>query len=159
MPNAHGGYRKPTHSAPVSGPGALSKRTDGQVQAAPTGMAYGDHQALMAQESTAPMSADPSTPTPNIPAPQRAAASAPGGAPAQPRQPITPIGAPSQRPNEPVTAGVDIGTGPGSEVLPMQHTGAFQAAGPMTQMLGQLSASDQSGVLSTLLQFARSQGA
>lgn len=155
MANGHGGYRKPTHSAPVSGPGALSKRTDGQVKAAPTGMAYGDHQQLMAQESTAPMSANPSTPTPNISAPQ----SAPGGAPAQPGPPLVPLGAPSQRPNEPVTHGVDIGAGAGSEVLPMQHTGAFQAAGPMTQMLGQLSASDQSGVLSTLLQFARSQGA
>lgn len=154
MPNGHGGYRKPTHSAPVSGPGALSRRTDGQVKAVPTGMAYGDHQALMQQESTAPMSADPSTPTPNIPAPAGGS-----GAPAQAGPPLVPIGAPSQRPNEPVTHGADIGPGAGPEVLPMQHTDSYQQSGPMTQMLGQLSASDQSGVLSTLLQFARSQGA
>lgn len=158
MANGHGGLRRPANPAPASGPGRLSRRTDGgpgQKLMAPTGMDYGQHSALMDQERTAAMSQQDSVPTPNIPAP----ASAAGGAPAGPGRPIVPIGAPSQRPDEVITHGTDIGAGAGSEVLPMQHTGSFQAAGPMTQMLGRLSASDQSGVLSTLLQFARSQGA
>ena len=29
MANGRGGYRQPSNPAPVSGPGALSKRTDG----------------------------------------------------------------------------------------------------------------------------------
>lgn len=32
--------------------------------------------------------------------------------------PMTPLGAPSTRPGEPVTAGLDIGAGPGSDSLP-----------------------------------------
>ena len=31
MAEAHGGYRQPSSPAPVSGPGALSKRTDGNA--------------------------------------------------------------------------------------------------------------------------------
>lgn len=31
MANGHGGYRQPTNPAPVSGPGALSRRTDGPM--------------------------------------------------------------------------------------------------------------------------------
>ena len=30
MADGHGGYRRPTNPSPVSGPGALSRRTDGQ---------------------------------------------------------------------------------------------------------------------------------
>ena len=44
MPNGHGGYRKPEHPAPASGPGRLSKRTDGgpgQKLANYTGLDYG----------------------------------------------------------------------------------------------------------------------
>jgi hypothetical protein len=33
---------------------------------------------------------------------------------------VIPLGAPTQRPNEPVTAGVDAGPGPGSDVLGMK---------------------------------------
>jgi len=40
----------------VSGPGALSARTDGAVpQALPTGGDYGDRKALAEQQSAAPM--------------------------------------------------------------------------------------------------------
>lgn len=159
MPAQHGGYRKPTSPAPVSGPGSLSRRTDGgpaQVQSVPTGMDYGDHAALQAQEQIAPMAGTPNTPNISVPPP--------GGQPGMPQpspsgQPVTPIGAPTQRPNEPITAGVDIGDGPGASALPMEHTDTFQSAGPMTQMLQQLSASDTSGVLSQLFLFAKAQGA
>lgn len=152
MANGHGGYRRPASPAPASGPGALSRRTDGQVQAAPTGMDYGDHKQLMQQESTAPMAATPAVPDLQLPSGQ------PAG-PVPSGSPVTPIGAPTQRPNEPITAGVDHGPGPGSEVLPLEHTAQFQAQGPMTQMLSQLAARDTSGSLSAVLQFAKLTGA
>lgn len=158
----HGGYRRPGKPAPASGPGALSKRTDGQVKAVPTGLPYGQHQALMQQESVAPMSATPAIPDINAaPAGMPAGPAGPGGQPmpSPSGSPVTPIGAPTQRPNEVITSGVNIGPGAGPEVLPMQHTGAFQQSGPMTQMLTQLSASDATGVLGTILQFAKQQGA
>lgn len=156
MASTHGGYRRPGSPAPVSGPGSLSKRTDGgpadkQVMSAATGMAYGDNQALMNQERVAPMAGTPNTPPMNVaPSP---------GAPAGPTYSGVPFGAPSQRPNEPITTGVDIGPGPGSEILPMQHQPTYQAQGPMTQMLAQLASRDQSGTLAQLYQSALASGA
>jgi hypothetical protein len=41
----------------------------------------------------------------------------PMGTPPTEMPPITPIGAPTERPNEPMTAGMDFGPGPGSNVL------------------------------------------
>ena len=43
---AAGGYQQPTNPAPVSGPGALSKRTDGAGQPAQymSGLPYGQGQ-------------------------------------------------------------------------------------------------------------------
>lgn len=101
-----GGYRQPRNPAPVSGPGALSKRTDGgaidgmtppQTQAPKymAGLGYGEG-GNMQQQSGAPMAGN------DIPAMQA---------------PIVPLFAPTQRPNEPITSGVDIGAGPGSESL------------------------------------------
>lgn len=150
MANGHGGYRKPATPAPTSGPGSLSRRTDGQVQSVPTGMPYGEAGQLQAQEQTAPMSATPNTPTANVPA-------------AQPQQQPTyhgqPFGAPTARPNEPITAGVNIGAGPGPEALPVEQQPQYQQQGPTTQMLSRLFARDTSGALATLYQFAAAQGA
>jgi hypothetical protein len=113
--------------AMTSGPGAMSRRTDGgpaskQAQRYVAGMPnYGDGQELMDLQASAPM-AKAATPAP---------ASAPqaqqGGQQAQPAQPITPLTAPTMRPNEPVTAGSPLGPGPGPSVLgtmPMQAGGA-----------------------------------
>lgn len=96
-----GGYQAPTNPAPTSGPGALSQRTDGgptDTQAAQyvSGLPYGEGQALMATQQSADMSAAPQAP-----------ASAP----------IVPLNAPTQRPDEPVTAGADAGPGPGMASL------------------------------------------
>lgn len=90
-----GGYQAPNNPAPVSGPGALSQRTDGgpaDTQAAQyiSGLPYGEGQAMMAQQQAAPMAAA------GMPAPA----------------PIVPLNAPTQRPNEPVTAGANAGLGP-----------------------------------------------
>jgi hypothetical protein len=117
----------------------LSKRTDGQVQAVPTGLPYGDHQDIANQERTAPMSS--SATLPSMPMPS-AVASPPGGS-----APQMPPFDQTQRPDEPITAGLDIGEGPGSEVLPVQHQPQYAQQGPMTQMLAQLSARDTTGVL------------
>lgn len=102
MAASHGGYRKPANPAPASGPGALSQRTDGgpaDTQAAKyvSGLSYGEGQALMETQRSAPMAASPA------PAPA----------------PIVPLHAPSQRPDEPVTTGAPVGPGMGPEALGM----------------------------------------
>jgi hypothetical protein len=78
---------------PVSPPGAQSQRTDMQPVRHVPGMEWGGGQELDAIQGAAPMYAQPA--------------------------PKPPVGlfAPSERPNEPVTAGIDFGDGPGSEVL------------------------------------------
>ena len=67
----HGGYRKPSNPAPVSGPGKYSQRTDGQVVSTMPGQPYGQAQADHAVESLAPMGAQKPLP--------QAAVAAPGG--------------------------------------------------------------------------------
>ncbi|MET9385313.1 hypothetical protein ABZY09_30635 [Streptomyces sp. NPDC002928] len=105
---ARGGYRQPGNPAPVSGPGALSQRTDGgpgQPVRAPSGGKYGERQALEQMQQAAPLSASPGGDV---------------GAP-QPAQDITAglvgLDAPTQEPNTPVTAGAAMGEGPGLEAL------------------------------------------
>jgi hypothetical protein len=112
-------------------------------------MPYGEHQALMAQERTAPMSQTPSPPS--------------GGAgsasmPTPPAYTGVPFDSASQRPNEPITHGVDIGAGAGSDILPVEHQPQFATAGPITRMLSQLSAADATGALGSMLAFARAKG-
>lgn len=91
---ARGGRRTPTNPAPVSGPGALSERTDGgpgqPIRVAPGG-AYGSRQALEQQQAAAPLAAGP--PAPGVG----------GGAPGGP--PPSNIFGPSQRPDESPFAG------------------------------------------------------
>jgi len=106
MAEQHGGARTPRNPAPVSGPGQLSRRTDGgpqQTTVPMTGMAYGENADFNDMQSAAPMAAAPSvsnTRTRNdSPTGQRAAA--------------TPLFSPTQRPDEPVTAGAPFGPGPG----------------------------------------------
>lgn len=86
-----GGYREPSNPAAVSGPGALSARTDGSAAGPPP----------MQSSST------PSGPTGDMMVSSGSGAS---------RDSVTPLDAPSSRPDEPVTAGAEIGPGigPGS---------------------------------------------
>lgn len=97
MANGHGGPRTPAHPAPAgtSLPGSLSRRTDGGVtdMIAPGGP-YGSRQDMQQIQSGAQMLPDaPDVPTPQAPQ-----------SPIDPSQ-LTPIDAPTARPNEPVTAG------------------------------------------------------
>jgi hypothetical protein len=125
---ASGGYRQPAHPAPVSGPGALSQRTDGGPGKQPvrpvTGLPYGQGQQLQQTQAAAPMSASPGGPVP-----QSALAGllggGGGGAPAQ----RTPFGAATAQPNTPVTAGANAGPGPDQSALgiPQQSQQDMQA--------------------------------
>lgn len=106
-----GGARTPSNPAPVSGPGAMSQRTDGapgQPIRDPGGLAYGDGQELRSVQGAATMSGQ---------SPQ-AAAQAQGGAPGVPLAQMSPdLFAPSNRPDEPVTAGMPFGPGAGPEAI------------------------------------------
>jgi hypothetical protein len=119
-----GGYQRPTSPAPVSGPGSLSQRTDGgpaDKQAAKyiSGLPYGQGNEMMATQMAAPMEAT-SSPSP-VPASQIAQAGQQQQAQlaAEP-MPIVPLGAPTQRPSEPVTHGADLGAGPDMSSLGLQ---------------------------------------
>lgn len=89
-----GGYREPSKPAAVSGPGKFSQRTDGGVAAKQQlpDAKYGEQKDFQEIQGGAPM----------------------GGAPAAPPMPVTPLNAPTARPEEPVTAGVDAGAGVGA---------------------------------------------
>jgi hypothetical protein len=123
---AQGGYRKPENPAPMSGPGALSQRTDGgPTQSAKyiSGLPYGQGQETYNQQTSAPMAGS------NIQQPKP-----------QLLEP-TPLMAPTQRPDEPVTAGINSGPGPGSEVMMDRPNQAYT----LTQTLQQLIKYDPSG--------------
>lgn len=97
-----GGYRRPANPAPVSGPGALSARTDGgptqPVMVAPGGE-YGSRQEMEAIQSGADMqgTAGPSAAD------------------------LVPFGAPTANPSEPVTAGAALGAGVGPRAAGIQN--------------------------------------
>lgn len=105
-----GGYQKPTNPAPVSGPGAMSQRTDGGPGGPQyvSGLPYGEGQDFYDIQTSAPMGAPPAASKPRQSKP--GATGAPSG--------LTPFGAPTERPDQPLTAGIDSGPGPGSEILP-----------------------------------------
>lgn len=112
-----GGYRKPSNPAPVSGPGSLSQRTDGgpgqPVREVPAAY-YGERQEMRDIQGGATM-AQGSMPAGSPVMPSNGAA--PPSAPITPGQGITPLTEPTQRPDEPGTAGAALGPGPGAEAL------------------------------------------
>lgn len=156
MTNTHGGYRKPANPAPVSGPGAHSRRTDGgpaQVMSAAPGQDYGDKKAQLDAQRVAPMGG--ATPLP----PSASAAPGGGAGAGMPAYQGVPFGGPSQRPDEPVTHGVDIGPGGGSEVLNLpQQPGAPMPTGYLTNILAQMSPNDTTGTLGKLYVIAKQRG-
>lgn len=102
-PEGRGGYRAPSNPAPVSGPGALSQRTDGgATQGAKyiSGLPYGQGQETYSNQVAAPMA----------------------GNTMQQMEMPTELMAPTNRPNEPITAGINIGEGPGSEIMNLPTT-------------------------------------
>lgn len=107
----NGGYRRPTNPAPVSGPGSLSKRTDGGPGAKAAAVklpdaGYGEQKDFQSIQGGAPIA--------------KGAAQAASGEPRtlQPAVTAPPsLDAPSMRPGEPVTHGADAGAGPGMDSL------------------------------------------
>lgn len=94
--NTHGGYRRPANPAAVSGPGALSARTDGGATSQPMmvapGGAYGDRQEMESIQAGADMA---QAPTPRTMPPR--------------------LTDPTANPEEPITAGAEIGPGMGPQ--------------------------------------------
>lgn len=110
MANGHGGSRTPANPAPVSGPGAMSRRTDGQPARYASGMPYGDGQDFYDMQTAAPMAE-----TDNVASGVRQARrSAPAPAPAAM---VTPLYSATERPEEPVTSGAAFGPGPGPQMM------------------------------------------
>lgn len=100
-----GGFRptapqnNPMNINPMGGNGQSGMNTDY------TGFAYGQNKAVNEQRAAAPLAGSTAATTPMAEARQAV------------MSPLVPLDAPTQRPEEPVTAGVDAGAGPGSEVL------------------------------------------
>lgn len=115
--SGRGGYQKPRNPAPVSGPGALSKRTDGGPKQALRDLPnarYGENAEYRSVESAAPMAAAPSprasgqdaTPGPEAPYEHPMGAAPP------------PLSGGTLNPDEPIQAGIPLGPGPSSLALP-----------------------------------------
>lgn len=118
----------------VSGPGPMSQRVDKQPMRAPTGMPYGEAGALMQSQRDAPL---------------------PESNPAAP--PPVELGAPTERPGQPVTAGAALGPGPGPEALQARGQG-MPPGGAISQALARAAAVDNSGVFAQLLTIAQQKG-
>jgi hypothetical protein len=142
-----------TSPAQVSGPGALSQRTDtgGQPIRSLPDPDYGEATAFRDQQKGAPLAEAPSTPNPRMPE----HAAVPGGM-EQPTSVEPPVGlfAPTQRPDEPITAGAPVGAGPntlsGGPLAPRAYA--------TSEQLRQYAADDSSGSLAWLANFLNSQG-
>jgi len=124
----------------VSGPGPYAKRTDLSYQS----QSYGDGVAYNAAKSGAPLSTAPKSPLLSQ-APDAAAGTAAG--------PVTSLYAPTERPNEPITSGIDMGAGVGSNGLAMKP-----AVGKLSDTLAVLLPYDTTGEISVLYQNALSRG-
>jgi hypothetical protein len=124
----------------VSGPGKYAKRTD--LQYKPD--AYGEGVQYQAEKAGAPLAKAPKSPmlsqAPQVPADSSLPAS---------------IGLfePSQRPDEPVTTGIDIGPGAGSEVL-----GVGRTTEKLSDTLAKLLPYDTTGEITILYEQAASRG-
>ena len=124
----------------VSGPGKFAKRTDLQYQ--PT--EYGQGVEYDAQKAGAPLAS-----TPDV----RGATATEVRQAATPQDALTPLFAPSARPNEPITAGIDMGEGPGSEVLTMG-----KATEKLSDILVKMLPYDTDGSIAIMYQNALARG-
>lgn len=127
--------------AGVSGPGKFSKRTDGLSFQSTE---YGSGVENAANKAGAPLAR-----TPDVRPTSR---SEMGMAPSQ-MEPVTPLYAPSQRPDEPITSGIAMGDGPGPEVL-----GVMQRPEALSQVLAQMLPYDTNGEIAALYEQAVTRG-
>ena len=99
----------------VSGPGSFAKRTDLQYQSPE----YGAGVAYDAQKAGAPLAKSPDVRGATNTEVRQAAMQAT-------QTPLTSLYAPTQRPDEPITHGIDLGAGGGSNVLSMPNQAQSQ---------------------------------
>jgi hypothetical protein len=122
--------------AGASGPGKFSKRTD-----LPSAY-YGEGVETAAIKSGAPLASTPDvrpSQAPAVPAPEA----------------VTSLFAPTQRPEEPITTGIDRGAGPGSSVLAMQSQFATRK---LSDILAEMIPYDNTGEVAILYQNALARG-
>jgi hypothetical protein len=127
--------------AGASGPGKYSKRTDMSLGST----SYGEGGETAALNTAAPKSKT------------RGIADNVGGRPANPipQTPVTPLFAPSQRPDEPITNGIAMGEGAGPEALMMQSQFASRK---LSDVLADMIPYDTTGEIQYLYQNALSRG-
>jgi hypothetical protein len=125
-----------------SGPGAFSKRTDvGTPEMKLGSIAYGEGKDTAAIKAGAPLAKTGDvTPSqaPNVP---------------QNQTPLTGLYEKTQNPDQPITAGIDMGAGPVSEAL-----GMSQPSGKLSDTLAVLLPYDTTGEITVLYQNALSRG-
>ncbi len=124
--------------AGAAGPGKFSKRTD-----LPSSY-YGEGVETASVKSGAPLAATRGV-ADNV-------GGRPAGAPAV-SAPVTELFAPTERPEEPITAGIDRGPGPGSSALAMR-TVSVKLSDALVKMLPY----DTTGEIAVLYQDALSRG-
>lgn len=124
----------------VSGPGKYAKRTDLQYQPD----AYGEGVQYAVEKAGAPLAKAQKSPmisqAPQVPT--EVSAPAPVG-----------LFEPTQRPDEPITHGIDIGPGAGSEIL-----GTGRTTEKLSDTLAKLLPYDTTGEITILYQQAASRG-
>ena len=138
---AKGGYRKPNNPAPVSGPGSLSRRTDGGpgknarqgVMEMPSSQ-YGERKQLTEMQGAAPMAGN-STPVRKLP-------------------PLTPLTAPTERPEEAPEMGMPFGEGPGPEMLNLPRP----QSRTMSEIIAKVMPNDTTGELNELYEYLINRG-
>lgn len=134
---SHGGYREPSNPATVSGPGALSRRTDGgQVKVDLPNAAYGENADYQDIQNGA------TVPQNNIPMPQGASPDA-----AALFSQLVPMGAKSTQPGTPVTDGAAYGPGAGMDAItpppnPNKQEAEFLQQVGILQLMLQVEGSD-----------------
>lgn len=121
--------RTNSQAKPVSGPGALSQRTDMMTNSNPN--VYGDRKATEELMAGAPMAKKRPIPS----------------------TPVTGLFSPTEKPNEPVTTGNPLGEGAGPEVLNLP-TRTFNS----TQILTRLAQNDPTGQIEMILQDLNGRG-
>lgn len=128
--------------AGVAGPGKFAVRTDGLSLPSAN---YGEGVDTQAIKQGAPLAKTPDVRGATNTQVRQAAAQAP----------VTPLFAPTQRPEEPITTGIPMGPGAGPEVLGVNQVVSQQK---LSDTLAQLLPFDQTGEIGILYQRALSRG-
>lgn len=148
-------------TAAIPAPGAFNQNASGgqPVHSLPNAQ-YGQQEAYRSQQQAAPLADSSQSSIAPSPSPSAVAGAAPPGGAPQPQmgpaglpmgptplQPLPDLGAPTQRPNEPVTSGSPRGAGPNSLTgVPGQQ----QPTTSLKDALAPFFAADTTGVLANL---------